>query len=652
MTMPRRSGLVTARAFPLLLLLTLPTAALIAQADSLAPTPSLSVPELVTALADLAGPLSLRGAGLAVGHGAELLHCTARGDFAVGARLPIASASKWLCVATILTLVDDGTLDLDLPLVRYLDEFDRPDKRDLTLRQCLSCTAGFHQRLPAVSDRSIDMTGLAKALADYPLQSDAGLEFSYSGLGFQAAACAAERRTGRSWHRLFADRIAAPLGLTDTLFGRLVPAGADAGTTEAPWVAGGAVSTLRDYERFARMLAQRGEFEGKRVLAAASVDRMFESRTRGMTVRFPGFEGDLAYGLGTWLQTMDGGLVRGSDPGAFGFLPWIDRDQPGRAIYGVIAVEDRIARVLPRAAAVQAAARAFVASPVVSGIDEVVQLEHGGRTRRYLLHRPPNADQAQALPLVVVLHGGGGNGAQVAEVTGFSRLADAEGFAVVYPDGTGRLRNTLLTWNSGGIPVYAADQKVDDVGFLIAVVEDAKTKVAVDPERVYATGMSNGGMMCHRLAREADAVFAAIAPVSGAMNFTAADSGLPIDVMIVHGTADEHVRFGGGEPGKAVGRAGNRTDASVDDAVKYYRARNGLADEPESEREGPARIDTWTRSGTGGARLRLVTIDGGGHAWPGGKGGEYRGADAPTAWDATAAIWQFFKGSRRHRAPR
>ncbi|MEQ1634927.1 MAG: PHB depolymerase family esterase, partial [Planctomycetota bacterium] len=360
------------------------------------------------------------------------------------------------------------------------------------------------------------------------------------------------------------------LGLESTSFGRLLPIGAEAGTATAPWVAGGAVSSLRDYERFCAMLANGGELLGVRVLARESVDRMFRSHTTRMKVRFDGFDGDLAYGLATWLQEPAEGLVRGSDPGAFGFLPWVDRDQ---GVWGVLALRDRVARVLPRIGAVQDAARAFVKSPAVFGTDEVVRLECGGRTRSYRVHLPPGAAAAAKLPVVMVFHGGGGNGAQIEESTGFSKLADRSGFVAVYPDGTGLLRNKLLTWNSGGIPVYASEKNVDDTAFVRAVLADLMQRVAVDKERVFATGMSNGGMMCHRLAREAADLFAGIAPVSGAMNFTAVDAASPIAVMIVHGSADLHVRYDGGKPERSTGRAGDRVDASVGDAAKYYRAR-------------------------------------------------------------------------------
>ena len=595
----------------------------------------------------MVGAFGLEGAALWVGLGDKVLHLSEHGAVTADTVMPIASASKWLATAVVLTLVDEGKLDLDAPLARYLPEFATPEKRGVTLRLCLSCTAGIPPQPVGVLDALDGFDAVTRAIAAAPLRGDPALQWEYGGATFQVAAAAAVRVTGSDWHTLFRVRIAEPLGLTQTKFGRLLPPGAEAGSAPVPWVAGGAVSTLREYARFVQMLAEGGQIGSVRVLKPATVDRMFTSATDGMKVRMESFGTDkLAYGFATWLQQLPDGVVRASDPGAFGFTPWIDRDL---GVYGVFAVRDQVGRVLPRLQPVQQAARDLVKSPVVAGKDEVIALEHGGRTRRYVLHTPPRAEKALQLPLMVVLHGGGGSGAQAAESTGFSALADRHGFVVAYPDGTGPLRGRLLTWNSGGIPVYASDEKIDDTDFLRAMVASAKTKVAIDPERIYATGISNGAMMCHRLAREAPDLFAAIAPVSGAMNFTAVDSAVPIAVMIIHGTDDEHVRYEGGKPGQGMGRAALRKDASVDDAIAYYRKRNHLTASPELSERDKVKVATWqgdAPQNAAAAPLRVVTLVGGKHAWPGGKRGDYRGADEPFDWPASEQIWEFVSAQR------
>lgn len=603
-------------------------------------------PAMTKSLRSLVRGAAERDAALAVGVDGRLLHLGSVGDFDADRVVPIASASKWLTVATILSLCEDGILDLDQALSRYLPEFDTADKRLITLRQCLSCTAGF----PAQSQparKAKDMTACAKELADEGLKYAPGTEFVYGGTGFQAAACAAVRASKRTWHELFEERIGRPLGMHATAFGEMLPAGRNAGACAVPWVAGGAVSSLRDYERFCAMLAGGGELEGVAVLRKTSVAEMLRPQldSSRMTVRFPGLHGDLNYGLGTWVQTLDSGLVRASDPGAFGFLPWVD---VADGVYGVLAIESRVQKILPRIGALQAAAREFVQSPAVAGIAQVVRIESGGRTRSYRLHVPPAAAAQGPMPLLFVLHGGGGNGAQIEQATGFSRIADREGFAVVYPNGTGPIRDRLLTWNSGGIHVYASEHDVDDVAFLRDVFADASRRVAVDPERVFAAGMSNGGMMCHRLARQASDLFAGVAVVAGAMNFTAEDAATSLAVMIVHGDQDRRVLFAGGKPERGFGLHGDRHDASVEQAIAYYRAKNGLPGEPVQRVEGPVQLQTWRR--TGAMPLQVATVQGGGHSWPGATPTR-AGADQPADWPASERIWEFFAQVQKRLQP-
>lgn len=606
-----------------------------------------SVAPIEKAFTTFVGQLRLPEGGLSVLTADTELHRSHHGDLVGATELPIASASKWLAVATVLTLVDEGKLDLDLPVARYVREFDRDDKRRITLRQCLANTSGLPARLDDRL-RGLDMKGFAEAAADAGLRMQADTGFVYGGVGFQVAAVAAERVTGLSWHELFAQRIAAPLGLEHTRFGTLLPVGGEAGTTPLPWVAGGAVSSLDDYARFVRMLIGKGVFGGVRVLREESVAAMFRDSVREIVeVHLAGFGNrKLRYGLGTWIERLDGDALRVMDPGAFGFTPWIDLDL---GVGGVLAVRDRAARVLDYLPPVQDAVRKAVQSPAVAGTSSEHKLRHDGRERRYLLHVPPPAASGEAPPLLVVLHGGGGHAEQVRENTGLAELGVRAGYVVVFPDGTGPTARRLLTWNSGGIPVSAVERDVDDVGFLKALVKDVAARTAVDPQRVFATGHSNGGMMCHRLAREGADTFTGIAVVSGAMNFTAADATNPIPVLLLHGTADQHVLYQGGAPREAIGKAGDRVDASVQAAVDYYLARNTLRTTPVTRRDGKVRIDDYDlpRDGVAAAPLapvRVITLDGGGHSWPGSTAPGLPRADKPFPFDASRAILAFFSG--------
>ena len=141
-------------------------------------------------------------------------------------------------------------------------------------------------------------------------------------------------------------------------------------------------------------------------------------------------------------------------------------------------------------------------------------LMHDGIERSYVVRTPSGLAQHNGLvPLVLVLHGGGGNAGNAESMTGFTAKAEEEDFIVVYPEGTGRFRKRHLTWNAGHCCGIAMKRRVDDVGFIGALLVKLLADYPVDPKRVYATGMSNGGMMTHRLGIELSDRLAAIAPV-------------------------------------------------------------------------------------------------------------------------------------------
>src|SRR5829696_1447046 len=264
----------------------------------------------------------------------------------------------------------------------------------------------------------------------------------------------------------------------------------------------------------------------------------------------------------------------------------------------------------------------------------------GGRVRSYLLHIPPSPNRGKPMPVVIVLHGGGGNAEGMAQTSGFTVKADEERFIVIYPNGTGRLRNRLLTWNGGNCCGYAHENNIDDVSFIRALIGQVRTELTVDGRRIFVTGFSNGGMMSYRLACELSDQIAAVAPVAGALNFEKCDPVRPVSLVAFHGTADEHVLYEGGEPKRRVDR-NPRTDRSVAEAIRYWVRRDQCAEGVEQERRGGVIIDDYTgcRDGSG---VRLYTLEGRGHAWPGGMAWA-RGGDGPaTAVKATDAMWEFF----------
>ncbi len=268
-----------------------------------------------------------------------------------------------------------------------------------------------------------------------------------------------------------------------------------------------------------------------------------------------------------------------------------------------------------------------------------------GRDRTYIVHTPDSYEPATPIPLVLVLHGGGGHAENAQKMSEMNAVADREGFIVVYPNGTGRLTYRLLTWNAAdNCCGYAHDENVDDVKFIRELIEQVQQDYAIDPNRIYVTGMSNGGMMSYRLACELSDVIAAIAPVAGAFNLADCEPTHPISVIIFHGTADEHVLYEGGESLKSVD--GERIDQPVSAAVDFWTAHNGCTAEPTTTESGSIVTDTYTDCSTG-AEVTLVTIEGGGHAWPGGKRGSRQGDEPTQEINASEVMWEFFAAHPR-----
>jgi len=272
-------------------------------------------------------------------------------------------------------------------------------------------------------------------------------------------------------------------------------------------------------------------------------------------------------------------------------------------------------------------------------------LEIDGQKRSYLVHVPPSYHATSPAPVVLIFHGAGMNAKLMLEFSGLNAKADEANFVAVYPNGTGA--GPFLTFNSGGIAWDVVKKQPDDVAFVARLLDDLAMVVNVDSRRVYATGMSNGGMMCYRLGAELSDRIAAIAPVAGTMAATEAEPTRPVPVLHLHGTEDRLVPFGG--PDRRVPKF--LSFKSVEDTVATWVQRNGCQDEPLVE-ELPDLADdgtTVTREtyrGDNGAEVVLVVVHGGGHTWPGRQ--PPLGILGRSTRDiyATDLIWDFFS---RHR---
>lgn len=270
-------------------------------------------------------------------------------------------------------------------------------------------------------------------------------------------------------------------------------------------------------------------------------------------------------------------------------------------------------------------------------------LTSGGRTRTYLVHVPKTYDPQKPVPVVLVYHGAGTNAAITVPFTGMSKKADEAGFIAVYPNGTGI--GPFLTWNAGGLTGKLAEGKPDDVSFTADLLDDLAKIVNVDAKRVFATGMSNGGMMCHRLSAELSDRIAAVAPVAGTMAVAEAKPKRPVPVLHFHGTADRIVPFNG--PGRAT--PAFMTFKSVEETIRLWRTINECPDEPKVVDE-PVKYGDPTKvkrkvygPGKDGAEVVLVEIEGGGHTWPGQKPMVWFIGKSTMSVSANDLMWEFFQ---------
>lgn len=287
-----------------------------------------------------------------------------------------------------------------------------------------------------------------------------------------------------------------------------------------------------------------------------------------------------------------------------------------------------------------------VSGPLGAG-DYTFHLDHDGLTRKYVLHVPANFDGRRPLPLVVALHGGGGHAELMADDTyyGLGATADREGFAVVFPNGYSKLPGgRFATWNAGACCGDARDRQIDDVGFIRAVVAAVRAQMPIDPNRIFATGMSNGGMMSHRLACDAAYLFRAVASVAGPDVTLRCDPARAVSVLHIHARDDDHVLFNGGAGPEAFRDPSKVTDfTSVPDTIARWLRRDQCGSQPTLTLDRPgARCERYAGCRAGTMVELCVTADGG-HSWPGGTAVR-PGKEAPSkALDANQVIWDFFK---------
>ena len=274
----------------------------------------------------------------------------------------------------------------------------------------------------------------------------------------------------------------------------------------------------------------------------------------------------------------------------------------------------------------------------------------GGMNRYYKVHVPQKYTSTKSAPLLFVLHGGGGDMEIQSNEEYYHQISksESEGHIAIFPNGSSQFQSGKLgTWNAGKCCGKGRDKNVDDVGFIKEILKNVSQQLNIDKNRIYATGMSNGGMVSYRLACEMPDTFKAIASVAGTDNTISCSPTKPISILHIHAKDDDHVLFNGGAGEQAFKDKSMVTDfASVPNTVAKWVKFNHCDPTPKKvlEKAG-AYCEEYTKC-SNNVRVKLCVTETGGHSWPGGKKpAETRSKTTPsTAISANDVMWDFFNG--------
>ncbi|NLR66378.1 beta-lactamase family protein [Chitinophaga varians] len=310
----------------LFILLTICATGMACKKDTTGGKPATPGYEAVDKILDDSVPVRFGGKCYTVIHvdGKEV-YTRSYGGFDGNTRQLVASCSKWLSGAVVMSLVDEGKLKLTDTVGKFLPVFTANGKGNITIAQLFSHTSGFpgNSTQGYESNPALTMEAAVNAIAqNVALDNPPGKVFYYGGVSMQIAGRICEVVSGKSWSELAAAKIFVPCGMTST----------DYGISANPLVAGGARSTANDYMKFLDMLANKGvTTNGTRVLSEAAVTAMEQGQITGSTVGYSPYP--LAwlntanfYGIGNWRDYTGPGdvIIESSSPGAFGSAPWIN----------------------------------------------------------------------------------------------------------------------------------------------------------------------------------------------------------------------------------------------------------------------------------------------------------------------------------------
>jgi len=257
-----------------------------------------------------------------------------------------------------------------------------------------------------------------------------------------------------------------------------------------------------------------------------------------------------------------------------------------------------------------------------------------GVNRTYTVNLPPDYYENSSFALVLGFHGGGGSSSQFESSSKLTEKANNAGFIVVYPNGSG----TIQTWNAGQCCGYAINEGIDDVKFISQLIDQLVIDYKIDPKRVYATGHSNGGMLCYRLACELANKIAAIAPNGCTMVNTDCNPLRPVPILHMHSKLDEHVPYNGGYGNGVTGIYCE----PVDSVLTGWSLKNGCTVSKQlTESTSLYSFYQWT--GCNNSRIDYYLTEDGGHGWPGGLPGGPNSDIPSTAISANDLLWSFFQ---------
>ena len=260
-------------------------------------------------------------------------------------------------------------------------------------------------------------------------------------------------------------------------------------------------------------------------------------------------------------------------------------------------------------------------------------ITHDGIERDYIVYVPEIYDGSTAVPLVLNFHGFGSSASQQMFYGDFRDIADTEGFLLVHPEGTTFIGNQF--WNVG---FPGLSSTIDDVGFTEALIDELATLYTIDLDRVYATGMSNGGFMSFLLACQLSEKIAAVASVTGSMTqdtFDDCNAQLPTPVLQIHGTEDDVVLYNE-----------NNLSLPIPDVISYWVDHNNCETTPTTTTlpdvdvsDGSTIEYSVYEDGDNGITTEHMKVIGGGHTWP---GSVLNSAGTNQDIDASMEIWLFF----------